>query len=119
MLRHVIATMFGRGRDGPIEGTIADRLLQADIRRILPIAMRANAERRGDPPPSADWRVVKVEVLAEPALSEDGTRVVGPWVERWTIDAAPSRAQAYTITFTPDERGETDFSIEIPELPLD
>lgn len=115
MLRRLIAAMLGRGRVGPIEGTISDRLLQADVLGLLLVAMHANADRRGDPPPGPDWHVVKVEVIVEPPLSADGASVVGPWSERWTVESPPGPAQAYTITFTPDAAGETDFSIEVPE----
>jgi hypothetical protein len=115
MLRRLIAAALGRGRVGPIEGTIADRLLQADVQGPLRFAMRANADRNGDPPPGPDWHVVKVEVLVEPPLSADGASVVGPWSERWTVEAPPGPAQAYTITFTPDAAGEMDFTIAMPE----
>ncbi len=117
MLRRLFLRLLGRGREGPIEGTIADRLLQTDILMALQIAVRANAELKGDAPPDTDWRdchVVKVDVLDEPALSDDGASVVGPWSERWIVELAGT-AQAYTITFTPDEAGGMDFSIVPPD----
>jgi hypothetical protein len=105
------ATAIGRGRPGPVEGTIADALLQRDV--LLPLRIVDLAELPEEA--RAGWHVVGAEVLENPQLSADGRRIVGPWSERWTVESGGMR-RAHTIVFTP-ERGGTSYSIETPAEP--
>jgi hypothetical protein len=109
MLQRTWARLLGRGRRGAVKGTIADALLQRDLSVGLRLATLAAGCSSDD-----QWRVVGVDVIQPPTMSEDGRRVTGPWSERWTV-ACGSTTRPYIVRFTPTSDGGTDWQVAEPD----
>jgi hypothetical protein len=95
-----MAGLMGRGREGPIPGTLADSLLQQDIINALGTTLR----RQDD----TNWRVT-VQITEPPKVAP--TTPEGRWAERWSFSSDAERIDL-RIDFVPDGKGGTDFHIQ-------
>jgi hypothetical protein len=82
-------------------GGLGDELLRTDtwINVTLSAAM-ANCIV-----PADGAQNTRIEVINNPDAS-------GAWIERWTVPCEAGSSKAFEITFTPNESGGTDLSIE-------
>lgn len=102
MLKRFAARFMGKGTPGIIAGSIADGLLQRDVLNAITSSLRTEDD--------STWQI-RATVQGQPPMSADGSRVIGPWSERWLFTSG-AVAWDFTVDFTLTADGGTDYHID-------